>query len=128
MVDKSEMPKMVVEPKDVLNTQISDLLGNKFLKKRGETERDREENSLFDEVNAEVFEGTKYVGLFFSADWCPPCKLMMRPLKNFYTDANLEKRQFEVLFVSSDKQKDQWNEHYKQMPWLALQFDSPKRQ
>ena len=92
MVEKIEVPEMKVEPKDVLNTKISDLLGNKFLKKRGETERDREENSLFDEVNAEVFEGTKYVGLFFSADWCPPCRLMMRPLKNFYTDANLEKR------------------------------------
>ena len=115
-----------VEVKDVLNTKISDLLGNRFLKKRGETEREREETSLTEEVNADFFEGTKYVGLFFSAEWCPPCKLMLKPLKNFYTDANLEKRQFEVVFVSNDKKKEEWFEHYKQMPWLCLPYDSPK--
>ena len=79
------------------------MLGNKFTKKKGETERDREETTLTEEVNASYFEGTKFVGIFFSAGWCAPCELMMRPLKNFYTDANLEKRQFEIVFVSSDK-------------------------
>ena len=115
-----------VEPKDVLNTKISDLLGNRFIKKRGETEREREETSLTEETSCDHFEGTKYVGLLFSAEWCPPCKLMMRPLKNFYTDANLEKRQFEIVFVSNDKKKEDWFDHYKSMPWLSLAFDSPK--
>ena len=121
-----QRPRFVVEPKDVLNTKIEDLLGNRFIKKRGETEREREETSLTEEATCEHFEGTKYVGLFFSAEWCPPCQLMMRPLKNFYTDANLEKRQFEIVFVSKDTKKEEWFDHYKQMPWLSLAYDSPK--
>ena len=41
------------------------------------------------EVNVDTLNGLKFVGLFFSADWCPPCKHMLQPLKNFYTDVNL---------------------------------------
>ena len=32
-----------VAPKDVLNTKITDLIGEKFIKKTGETERERED-------------------------------------------------------------------------------------
>ena len=79
-----------VEPKDVLNTRIKDLLGNKFIMKKGQTEREKEETNLTEDCTADEFEGTKFVGLFFAADWSPPCKAMLKPLKNFYTDANLE--------------------------------------
>ena len=97
-----------VEPKDVLNTRIKDLLGNKFIMKKGQTEREKEETNLTEDCTADEFEGTKFVGLFFAADWSPPCKAMLKPLKNFYTDANLEQRTFEIVFVTSDRTEEQW--------------------
>ena len=66
-----------VEPKDVLSTHISDLIGNKFLKKRGATEREREGHTNLENAGTEAFEGLKYVGLFFSAGSCPPCNHML---------------------------------------------------
>ena len=66
-----------VEPKDVLSTHISDLIGNKFLKKRGATEREREGHTILENAGTEAFEGLKYVGLFFSAGSCPPCNHML---------------------------------------------------
>ena len=80
------------EPKDVLNTKLYEEIGNKFLAKKGVTERDRENSKQFEEVTAEFFEGTKYIGLLFSADWCAPCHTMMPLLRNFYTDINLDER------------------------------------
>ena len=46
----------------------------------------------------EVFEG-KYVGVYFSAHWCGPCRSFTPKLQAF-RDANKDK--FEVLFVSMD--------------------------
>ena len=81
-----------------------------------------------EEVTADYLDGVKFVGLYFSAEWCPPCEIMLKSLKNFYTDANLEKRQMEVILVSNDKSKDKFTEHYKKMAWLAIPYDDPKRQ
>merc|ERR1712188_351214 len=33
----------------------------------------------------------------------------------------------EVVFVSSDKDEAQFNDYFKEMPWLALDFDDRKR-
>ena len=74
----------------------------------------------------ENLAGLKYVGLFFSAEWCPPCKHMLQPLKNFYTDVNMEERTMEIILVSSDRSQQEWQRHYSTMPWMALTFDSPQ--
>ena len=115
-----------VAPRDVLNTRISDILGNRFIAKRGVTEREKEETTLTEECTADVFEGTKYVGLFFGASWCPPCKIMMKSLKNFYTDANLEERTIEVVLVSSDRSQETWQQHHATQPWLSLEWGDPQ--
>ena len=80
------------EPIDVLNTKLHEMIGNKFLSKKGTTERERETSTQHEEVTAEFYEGTKYIGLLFSADWCAPCHTMLPLLRNFYTDINLDER------------------------------------
>lgn len=42
----------------------------------------------------------KYVGVYFSASWCGPCKAFNPKLKRFY-DKN--KNEFEIIFISLDR-------------------------
>ena len=111
-----------VEPKDVLNLKLSEILGNKFLAKRGTSEREREVTNVTDEVTTEYFEGTRFIGLLFSAGWAAPCQTMLRPLKNFYSDINLDERLFEIVLVPGDQKKEQWLDHFYTMPWTSLPF------
>ena len=86
------------------------------------SERDRENSKQFEEVTAEFFEGTKYIGLLFSADWCAPCHTMMPLLRNFYTDINLDERLFEIILVSADRTEADFTKHFGQMPWAAIPY------
>ena len=121
-----QMPDFTQQPVDVLNARVQDLLGNRFVQKCGQTEREREETSLTESATCDSFADCQYVGLFFSADWCPPCKTMLQPLKNFYTDVNLQTRTFEIVLVSSDRSQEEWKRHHSTMPWMSLPFDDPK--
>jgi len=91
-----------VEARDVLNLKLSEVIGNKFIAKRGASERDREVTTITDEVTTEYFEGTRFIGLLFSAGWAAPCQTMLRPLRNFYSDINLDERLFEIILVPAD--------------------------
>ena len=114
------MPDFTVEPEDVLKSKLQDLIGGKFLQKTGGTEREKEESNYTETATIEHLKDTKYVGLFFSAEWCPPCKHMLQPLKNFYTDLNLQERTFEIILISSDHSEDEWRRHHNSMPWMSL--------
>ena len=114
------------DPIDVLNTQLYEIIGNKFLSKKGTTERERETTTAREEVTAEYFEGCKYIGLLFSADWCAPCHTMMPLLRNFYTDINLDERQFEIILVSNDSDEKGFDKHYGGMPWTSLPYGDPR--
>jgi len=91
-----------VEPRDVLNLKLSEVIGNKFIAKRGSSEREREVTNITEEVTAEYFEGTRFIGLLFSAGWAAPCHTMLKPLRNFYSDINLDEKLFEILLVPGD--------------------------
>jgi len=62
----------------------------------------------------------KPMGLYFSAHWCPPCRGFTPKLAEWYSDGLKEK--MEIIFVSSDKDEDAFNEYFKDMPWLALPY------
>ncbi|MDA0722787.1 MAG: thioredoxin family protein [Verrucomicrobia bacterium] len=65
----------------------------------------------------------KYVGLYFSASWCPPCRTFTPKLVEFHK-ANKEK--FEVLLVSADNSEKAQANYMKKymMPWLAVKHQS----
>jgi len=109
-------------PVDVLNTKLHEIIGNRFVSKKGTGERERELSTTFEDVTAEYFEGTKYIGLVFSADWCAPCHSMLKLLRNFYTDINLDERQFELILVPADNSEKDWHKHYSSMPWTSLPY------
>ena len=65
------------------------------------------------------------LGLYFSAHWCPPCKGFTPQLAEWYVkfkkSENADK--FEIVFVSSDRSQGDFDNYYKEMPWLALPFE-----
>jgi len=71
---------------------LAQLLSGPFLKKDGST------------VGREAVEG-KTLGLYFSAHWCPPCRGFTPQLKAFYEDYKSRDPNFEIVFVSSDKEE-----------------------
>lgn len=72
------------------------------------------------EVSSDTLNG-KYVLFYFSAHWCPPCRAFTPTLAQFYKD-NHEKLNFELVFLSSDRDAKSFNEYWGEMPWLALPF------
>ena len=50
------------------------------------------------------------VALYFSASWCPPCKIFSPLLREFYTAA-AKKNGLEVVYVSSDKDVPSFEEY-----------------
>jgi len=64
----------------------------------------------------------KYLMLYFSAHWCPPCKAFTPVLSKAYTKLKSERDNFELVFVSSDKDEDTFKEYFKEMTFCALPF------
>ncbi|OIW14617.1 hypothetical protein TanjilG_32959 [Lupinus angustifolius] len=61
--------------------------------------------------------------LFFSANWCRPCRGFIPHLVELYDTLRKRGVSLEIVFVSFDREEDGFNEHLKSMPWLAVPFD-----
>ena len=61
--------------------------------------------------------------IYFSASWCPPCRGFTPALIEFYNKVNSPSKQCEIVFASLDESKQEYEEYYKKMPWLAFPFE-----
>eukprot|EP00903_Cladosiphon_okamuranus_P008393 g8069.t1 len=96
---------------------LSELIGTEFLDKSGNV------------CGEETIRG-KTLALYFSAHWCPPCRAFTPRLVQTYKE--LKKRpagnDLEFIFVSSDKDQEQFDEYCGEMPWAAIPFiDAARR-
>jgi len=62
------------------------------------------------------------VGIYFSAHWCPPCRMFTPELAKVYNDCKAQGKKFEVIFISADKDNNAYAEYFKEQPWLALPY------
>lgn len=63
----------------------------------------------------------KTVGLYFSASWCPPCRTFTPTLVEVYNELS-PKGNFEVVFISSDRDEEAFKGYFSKMPWLTIPF------
>ncbi|XP_042500952.1 probable nucleoredoxin 1 isoform X2 [Macadamia integrifolia] len=64
--------------------------------------------------------------LYFSAEWCPPCRVFLPKLINAYHEIKAIDDAFEVIFISSDSDQASFDELFSKMPWLALPFSDER--
>lgn len=72
--------------------------------------------------------GTKYYALYYSAQWCPPCRAFTPELVKTYSELKAKHADFELVFVSSDRDAEDMKTYmadYK-MPWPALRHNFAK--
>jgi nucleoredoxin len=88
---------------------------------------------FFDEIKGDLtgpaVEGSpKYTALYFSAEWCPPCRMFTPKLVAWYNDFKAKHPDFELVFVSSDKDEAAMEKYIKgdNMPWPVVKFDKAK--
>lgn len=97
-----------------------DLFGERLLSFEFLDESTGQINSNY--TNA-ALEGKKVVGLYFSADWCGPCRQFTPELVSFYERMNSrrgQKDQFEIVWVSRCRDGNSYGQYFSHMPWLAL--------
>ena len=70
----------------------------------------------------------KYVLLYFSAHWCGPCRGFTPKFVEWYKTHHSKRNDFEVIFISWDQSEEQFNDYYKEMPWMALPFNDSSRE
>ncbi|XP_060577147.1 uncharacterized protein LOC132734425 [Ruditapes philippinarum] len=59
------------------------------------------------------------IGIYFSAQWCSPCRSFTPILKRFSEE---NAKDFAVVFVSSDIDQSAFDEYFSTMPWYAVPY------
>jgi len=123
LVDKTTLDTNREEEKKDDPVQVGpfiDLFGNNLLSL-----------SLVDETHAkmelqytnEALHGKKVIGIYFSADWCGPCRQFTPELVTFYNSINERRKKengFEIVWVSSCRDMESFGQYFTHMNWLAL--------
>ena len=66
--------------------------------------------------------GSTVIMLYFSASWCRPCRKFTPLLKTRYEELKEEGRDFEIIFISWDRNEKECNDYWGTQPWKLLGF------
>ncbi|XP_073010070.1 LOW QUALITY PROTEIN: probable nucleoredoxin 1 [Typha latifolia] len=69
----------------------------------------------------------KNILIYFSAQWCPPCRAFLPKFIEAYHKIKEKNGAFEVILVSSDSDQSSFNDFFSEMPWLALPFGDERK-
>eukprot|EP01084_Bolivina_argentea_P136752 240844_1 len=92
------------------------LLGNTFITNDG----------LGDKTFAKGIAPNQIIGLYFSGQWCAPCRQFTPYLKQLYEQWKQQNHKIEIVFISRDKSYDEFKSYFTNHHgnWLALPFGS----
>ncbi|TVU46616.1 hypothetical protein EJB05_06162 [Eragrostis curvula] len=69
----------------------------------------------------------KTVLLYFSAKWCGPCRAFLPTLVKEYNKIKEKNSDFEIVFISSDRDQSSFDEFFSEMPWLVLPLEDERK-
>ncbi|KAJ1408966.1 Thioredoxin-like fold [Sesbania bispinosa] len=69
----------------------------------------------------------KNILLYFSAHWCPPCRAFLPKLTDAYHKIKAKDNEFDVIFISSDRDQASFDGYFAEMPWLALPYGDSRK-
>ncbi|KAI6679131.1 hypothetical protein NL676_033012 [Syzygium grande] len=71
----------------------------------------------------------KTIGLYFGASWSPPCSDFTQQLMEAYAELKAATRDqcFEVIFISTDGNKDEFDADTSSMPWPFIPYEDESR-
>eukprot|EP00435_Cladocopium_sp_Y103_P072802 s242_g41.t1 len=132
---KTFLPLTKIEARTGGTMSFTELLGSTVLGK-----------GCVEQNTAEALKGKKAVALYFSAHWCPPCRGFTPKLAEWYeketllgagflgvmpflvdrfcSAEDLKAKGLEVVFVTGDRDEDQFKEYFNEQPWLAVDFNA----
>ena len=69
-----------------------------------------------------------FTAIYYSAHWCPPCRAFTPKLVEWYKDFKPKHPNFELIFVSRDKDEAAQVDYMKEtgMPWPAVKLSESK--
>ncbi|QIF02566.1 thioredoxin-like domain-containing protein [Roseimicrobium sp. ORNL1] len=75
--------------------------------------------------DASSLQDARYIAIYFSASWCPPCRAFTPSLVSWYNRNKAANPHFELIFVSSDETAADMANYMKayNMEWPALAFN-----
>ncbi|ESO89074.1 hypothetical protein LOTGIDRAFT_229002 [Lottia gigantea] len=98
-------------------SELVEILGDSVLNNQGQ------------QVNVKDLSSEDVVlGLYYSGHWCPPCRMFTPTLIKFYDKIKSKGKKFEIVFISSDRDEESYEEYMKTMPWLSLPFGPKSEQ
>jgi nucleoredoxin len=123
--ETSSTEKVATEAKvPVQSGPLIDLFGPTLLKLEmlDETHARLQQN-----YTSDALRGKKVIGVYFSADWCGPCRQFTPELVSFYKKMNARRgkqHQFEIVWVSRCRDVNSFGQYFTHMGgWYALPPD-----
>lgn len=116
-----EMPITVIDKHPIQTGPLIDLFGQQLLSLKMVDESSAELRPHF---TSDALRGKKVIGVYFSADWCGPCRKFTPELVAFYKKMNNrrgKKSQFEIVWVSRCRDVKSYGQYFTHMGgWYAL--------
>jgi len=85
----------------------------------------RSRDGTIQAADSSALESKKLIAFYYSAHLCAPCRKFTPQLVDYYNRVAAEHPEFELIFVSFDKSRFNWETYMRdtKMPWLAIDFD-----
>jgi thiol-disulfide isomerase/thioredoxin len=78
--------------------------------------------TVHDKEGHAVVPRPEILGIYFSAQWCPPCAVFTPRLGEKYKELRAQGKDIDVVFVSNDNDEESCNNYYSSMPWKLIPY------
>lgn len=77
-------------------------------------------------ISRDALAPKRYIALYYSASWCPPCRKFTPELVKAYAELGKSHPEFEIVLVGSDKDESKMRDYLKDhgMPWPGLKYSA----